>query len=879
MQYTSLVYNLLPNVFWSITPGLPGGGGAGGAVGTRLPVGVPETIPDITFIARTLTALEMTDPAERARSNTYNTQATTYHTLFGPAPILIGSLEDVVNHFKDLTGTIGRIRIVSHGDSTGIWLPLFHNGIWEFGIDEDRLKAFQSSDEAGLRHMIIDNSTQSPTLTDSVDVIVTGLRAINSAVLTPFGLDTSGSPVAGPMQQFFEVINDLYQAQNGAVLALTPRIPPPDTTAPLSATQRTALTASLTLIEAAIRTRLIGTTVGTVTLTKPHLDALKTAVLGATPMDLSFFGAAQNLAADVLTKLATAMAASPRVEDDLRNAISGTTDERMFPNNTANILGALTRDKPLALTLGGVVVDGAAIQANADLLGFVLLCNDLFFLDHGQVRINGVPITPAQRSTLKNGLRAIGAIIAPRVVAGPGPITTAELTRLRDSVEALTDRQTLTNDWLAIDVRKLGDLQSANASLTVTATNIGFRAKLDHLRSIMRGTSIVDIRGCLIGQSTSFLDAFRDLLGTGANRPIVSAPDWFQSFPAGISYGGFGGAPGAILTAIDGIANNGSPPNIDDTDVSASLGTWQGLIDFAPHYAFISALFAAGAVPRFEFATLEWRVWRTGTMTTGIPILRMQAERLDDLAALSLGDVIERFRIIFGVDTGNAPSAAVRGQLSNLPGHLVTFKGIRQNVAAVTGPTDPAVAGFFTPLTTLAGQITGIGFTAPTSPLAPASSSLADIQASVARIQAYVDVVLSTSLDPFFTAVQGRLADPNAEIRYYYNSGLPLPLQSGLVPTTFRVTTFMSASTAAEQRDRVAAAVRSWMRIQWTGTTAQAGTMNTRITNVAIGTHAERLRATQYSMVSDDDPAAVPNSPAAVNPMPDFNAHIVKRPP
>lgn len=874
--FTTQTYNmLLQSLLFSITPALPRG-----SPGTRMPVGDPETIPDATFITRTLVAADGFDAAERTRLNRYINEAIAYYNLFGLAPIIIGSIEDILNHFNGTPGPIGRIRIVSHGSVSFMFVPLFNNGSWEFGIQADRLEAFQSSDEEGLRFLITGSKTQSPTLTDSVTEIVTGIRALNSAVLIPFGLDVSGSPAAGNMKQFFDVVNDHYQVQQGVILAQTNHpAPAPPTLALINTGQQTILTASLDLIESAIRTRLIGTVVGTTTLRDFHLNALKAAVMNATPTQLGFFGTAQNLGATVLADLAAAMGTAPRVEADLRNAISTALVEPMFPNNTANIFNGLNLFNQAALNLGGAPATIASISANADLLSFFLICNDLFFLQHGQVSIAGTPITVAQKTSLRNGLRAIADIIAARVVTGAGGITAAELTRLRTGVEALTTRQTLTSAWMTLDVRTFPELQTANTALTVTASNVGFRTKLNHLRSIMRAASKVDVRGCLVGSTPAFLHTLRDFLGTGANRPTVSAPDWFQSSPSGVDFRW----DGSIYPRIDAFVAGGSGAHITAADVTTSFTTWRGLIDFDPHYTFISNLFAAGATTLFDFATLEWRVWRTGGAPTGIPILRIEAERIDDIVGMNLGDLIERFGIIFEIPAGSRPSATVRGRFTSLQPHIVTFKTIRTAVAAAVAPTPAELTGFFYQLSILSGNITGIaGFPAPASPLVPAVApvplTLADIQTYAANFQNHIDNLLNTNLGAFFTAVRTQIGHANAQIRYCLNIGVPILLQSTAQPTNFRVAVYMSATSNAQGSTLIANAIRSWMRIQWTGSTAQAAAMNGVINTVAMGTNALRIAATQASMLSEDDPLALPGADAVINPMPGFQGHIITRP-
>lgn len=868
MPFTTQAYHLLlQNVLMNITPALPSG-----APGTRPPVGSPETIPDVTFITRTLTAADGFPQTERDRLNGYITGAIAYHRLYNLAPILIDSFEDILTHFHGAPGPIGRIRIVSHGSDAFLFMPMFEGGAWDLGIQADHLEAFQTSDEKGLRFMIAHDKDASPTLIDSTTEIVTGIRAHNSAVLAPFGLAASGSPPAGDQKLYFDVINDLYQVKEGSVF--TQGFPPPPNPALLTAAQQATLTAALNMIESAIRRRLVGVKIGTVTLTDAHMTALRDAVLAATPAEMGFFGPVKNLGATVLADLAAAMAANPRVEDDLRNAIAGSLGEPMFANLSGNIGTALEIFNTTALTLGGNKRDMAFIGANPDLLNFFFICNDLLVLKHGRIQIAGTPITAAQRTTLRNGLLAMAGLISPRVTSGGLGINAAQLTRLRTGIEALTTRHALTDSTQGLDLRSIRDLGAANRALTVTAGNVGFRAKINSLRGIMRSTSAVDIRGCLIGATPSFLTNLRDFLGTGANRPTVSAPDWFQSFPSSIQFQ----AGPTIFGHINTVVNNGIPPDVTSLDVGSALTDWRALIDFDAHFDFFNNLFAAPN-QLLDFAALEWRLFQTGGAGSGIPILRMQAARVDDLPAQNLGNVIERFRAIFEVAAGSAPNAAARGRLTQLQPHLVTFKRLRDAVGAISNPADPSLPTIQTQLNTLAGQITGIGgFPTPAKPLPPASASLADIQTSVTNFTAHIDRLLTANLNPFFAAMQARFGHANASIRYFYNIGLPLLLQSSATPAHFHVSTFVSAGTTAQNLTLVAGALRSWMKIQWTGTAIQSAAMNAHIDGLAIGNTAQRLAASQVSMLSELDPLANPASDAAINPMPKFRTHIITRP-
>src|SRR5439155_25565279 len=121
-------------------------------------------------------------------------------------------------------------------------------------------------------------------------------------------------------------------------------------------------------------------------------------------------------------------------------------------------------------------------------------------------------------------------------------------------------------------------------------------------------------------------------------------------------------------------------------------------------------LFAPAASKR-DFATLGWRTWRVGTATTGIPILSMEAGRMDDLVSLSLGDLTERFRLIFEIPVASAPDAAARAKLDNLQPQLVNFQSKSDAVDAGPAATDlPQLAA---DLTNLVGSITAAGFPTP----------------------------------------------------------------------------------------------------------------------------------------------------------------------
>jgi hypothetical protein len=319
-----------------------------------------------------------------------------------------------------------------------------------------------------------------------------------------------------------------------------------------------------------------------------------------------------------------------------------------------------------------------------------------------------------------------------------------------------------------------------------------------------------------------------------------------------------------MFSSIDNLVKNGSPPGITPSDVQSSFDTWKGLIDFDAHFDFIKFVFASSL---FHFATLEWRVWKIGGVNFGIPVLRMEAKRIDDIVSRDLGDIVERFGVIFEISAGSMPNPAVRAKLNKLRPILITFKTISDGIVASNNK-----ASFVKPLTDLATKIVDIKLLPapdPKKPLPPVSTSDLDIINSIERIEKHIDALLTANLEPFLKSVQSRLdgSNPTAEIRYYYNIGLPLLLQSSATPEITRVSAFSSEPAL------IASAFRSWMKIQWAGTTtAQVTAMNTRINSIPLGNDPQRKIALQASRLAErEDPSAA----AVLNPMPSFGNHII----
>jgi hypothetical protein len=124
------IFQLLAQKIWTIkvTPiaGAPVGGG--GTPAQPGPVGTPEQVPVVTFVAET-------SPNEKG----FLAQATAYHATFGLNPQVAKSFEDMVRILAGSTATISRLRIVSHffvdekGNNAQVFIPFFNDQFFTDG--------------------------------------------------------------------------------------------------------------------------------------------------------------------------------------------------------------------------------------------------------------------------------------------------------------------------------------------------------------------------------------------------------------------------------------------------------------------------------------------------------------------------------------------------------------------------------------------------------------------------------------------------------------------------------------------------------------------------------------------------------------------------
>lgn len=857
MDYASLVYGLLQSLAWSITPALPTG-----APGARPVVGTPEMIPDVVFIARPVTVADGVKPEEVAPLNGFITDAGIYHDLYGFPRNTVNSFEAILKYFEKKPTPIGRVRLVSHGDDSYLFLPMFENGDWGIGIQDNLLQALQNDDVGGIRFLLRGDSSRSPLFTDIVGDLTDRIRVRDSDLLAPFDMKPAGSTLPTAAEPYFQLVNDLYQTSHGTMIIDTAGVLTIASTA-----QRTTLTDALNVIENTLRPALAGTVLGAAPITDIDIRAFRDAVLAELPGPFGLFGSPTDLAAGTVAAVGAATAAVPPVEDDILAAFAAGPQSPVFGiDQLTSLVRSLEIFRPGVLDVGGGAQTITSIRADPNLEAFAFVGVDLFMLKNGVVLQNGAALTAGELTTLRSGLVALATIRARLLVVAGSPFTTPRLTAFRDALENIPYRQSTIFGEPTISPDEFKKVQPATVAM-----RDGFRGKLENFRGLMQpaDASAFDVRGCLVGATPSFLTALSDFMGTADNRPVVSAPEWLQKYPRG---GNDFRPVVPLAAAVDDLLTAGRPPDIAGTDVSAAADTWRGLIEFDAHFDFMVAMFAVDASKR-NFASLRWRVFKTTVAPHGIPVLGMEASRVDTIDTLTLAELVERFRDIFEIPDANVPDATTRGQLNSLQPLIVRLETLTDAIDAA--PSQPA--SFIDDLAKVRDDIAAITMPGPTAPPTPAGSTLVDVQNFAGDIGTHVDALLDEALDAFFAAMRAAIGNVNARLNYFYNVGLPLLLQSATPPDNVMMSVLTSL-TGAAGTTQIGASLRSWMRIQWAGSVAQTAAMNTRISAVPMGTHAQRVAAAQLAMLGKEDPNTEVVTDAAVAPMPKFGDHIVRRP-
>ena len=192
----------------------------------------------------------------------------------------------------------------------------------------------------------------------------------------------------------------------------------------------------------------------------------------------------------------------------------------------ADILQALRQNTPNVLQPFGLETTGqptGALQTLFERAGTVFALN---------VLIQDPTTTPADRASFTN-LRAATNVVLDDLETQvatqfSGQATAADVQTLRQTIAALAAGTIgFSMSTHTFGAQPLGSRSNA-ARPAVQGT---FDTDLAAARARLDGNSWVDIRGCQVGQSATYMEAIALFFATGATQPHVSAPDWFQSFP------------------------------------------------------------------------------------------------------------------------------------------------------------------------------------------------------------------------------------------------------------------------------------------------------------------------------------------------------------
>jgi hypothetical protein len=159
--------------------------------------GEPQHVPQTTYIAGQ-------DPVHDG----FLRQATTYHQTWGLSPQPMHALEEIIDDLSSGTGTIDRIRIVTHASQSNLYTALFTGG--PLGITKDLLLTFGQNNQQGLR-LLTGPLVGQPL----VDQVLSHIRTTNVNVLQPFGLETPGSVPAGAVAELISRSVALLMFQRG----------------------------------------------------------------------------------------------------------------------------------------------------------------------------------------------------------------------------------------------------------------------------------------------------------------------------------------------------------------------------------------------------------------------------------------------------------------------------------------------------------------------------------------------------------------------------------------------------------------------------------------------------------------------------------------
>lgn len=323
--------NRLPDIAPNSATGSGGGGGTPPPPANAFG-GFQEHVPDAVYISTAGTAA-------------FLQSANRFYSYFGLQPQNITSIENLVQILSNPANTTNyrRLLIVSHAHPRGMIIPFFTGGV--NGTNKEVFRAFARSDLDGLKAL----TPFDPPLFDWDSVFsgaMTNIRgnAAHTAALTPFGLQTSGTP-SGDLREFFRQCFDY-------VFVSTPGHVKNSSNGNISAAQRNIFARFVGEIANQVGKKIVGTTIAGTVINAGHISALKSMLTGLSltnDLDADSTYVMSAYAADNMNYYPTLDNAARAVQDNFHQKIVQMR-QRFTPTSAIDIRGCRAGDDPDYLT-------------------------------------------------------------------------------------------------------------------------------------------------------------------------------------------------------------------------------------------------------------------------------------------------------------------------------------------------------------------------------------------------------------------------------------------------------------------------------------------------------------------------------------------------
>lgn len=309
-----------------------------------------------------------------------------------------------------------------------------------------------------------------------------------------------------------------------------------------------------------------------------------------------------------------------------------------------------------------------------------------------------------------------------------------------------------------------------------------FRTKLNTVRGRVAATTHFDIRGCQIGRDNDFMQAVDTFLKNGSISPVVTAPEWFQSFPVlpFSKLNNESSVDSAFRNGVDGLASS---------DVQREYENWSGRIGITGQILFWQQV---AALNEFDFLKFAWK--------QNMPGLALTPVKLDNFQNLSFPDALIVMGEIFNI-TANVP-AGIQTFETNHRASITQLAALADSLSAMNSSTP--VAQLNTANTTLQALAGTLG---QTLPAAPTPMTLDYLVNSVGTLKQYL--VGQSGITPFKTSLTNQVNHANAGFRYLLRTGFPLHVQKATDEDNVRLLVFDAVKDAA---------LDIWMKMQFSGT-------------------------------------------------------------